>query len=81
MASQKPQAVASTQEMANGTHERESDFHATLLAMAGHDLRQPLQVILSSLSKLARCNMQDPALECIHHSEMRSDGWLNISII
>ena len=31
-----------------------SDFAATLLAMAGHDLRQPLQVITSAHDVLAR---------------------------
>jgi signal transduction histidine kinase len=32
----------------------DSDFSATLLAMAGHDLRQPLQVITSAHDVLAR---------------------------
>jgi signal transduction histidine kinase len=31
-----------------GAAGRENDFSATLLAMAGHDLRQPLQVITSA---------------------------------
>ncbi len=31
-----------------------NDFHAVLLAMAGHDLRQPLQVMLSSYDWLSR---------------------------
>src|ERR1700730_12122439 len=31
-----------------------SDFSATLLAMAGHDLRQPLQVIVGAHDLLAR---------------------------
>jgi two-component system phosphate regulon sensor histidine kinase PhoR len=31
---------------------RASDFHAVLLGIAGHDLRQPLQVIRSSYEKL-----------------------------
>jgi signal transduction histidine kinase len=30
------------------------ELNAVLLAMAGHDLRQPLQVVLSALSLLAR---------------------------
>src|SRR6267154_1207640 len=37
----------------------DSDFSATLLAMAGHDLRQPLQVITSAHDVLAQtiaCN-------------------------
>jgi light-regulated signal transduction histidine kinase (bacteriophytochrome) len=28
--------------------QRANDFHAVLLAMAGHDLRQPLQVIMNA---------------------------------
>jgi signal transduction histidine kinase len=32
----------------NGFAQADSDFSATLLAMAGHDLRQPLQVITSA---------------------------------
>jgi signal transduction histidine kinase len=34
--------------------QRISDFHAALLAMAGHDLRQPLQVIASTHAWLSR---------------------------
>src|SRR5260370_22153671 len=34
--------------------EADSDFSATLLAMAGHDLRQPLQVITSAHDVLAQ---------------------------
>jgi signal transduction histidine kinase len=41
-----------------GRRERElqhaNDFHGVLLAMAGHDLRQPLQSIMSSYDWLAR---------------------------
>lgn len=33
---------------------RASEFHAVLLAMAGHDLRQPLHVIINTCSWLAR---------------------------
>ena len=46
------------------TLQRDAEFRATLLAMAGHDLRQPLQVISGILSWLARrrgiqpCEMQ-----------------------
>ena len=32
---------------------RSIDFHAVLLAMAGHDLRQHLQIILSSYGWLS----------------------------
>jgi signal transduction histidine kinase len=34
--------------------QRESDFHAVLLAMAGHDLRQPLQVMMNAYDWLSR---------------------------
>src|ERR1700724_2687331 len=37
----------------NGFAHADSDFSATLLAMAGHDLRQPLQVITSAHDVLA----------------------------
>jgi two-component system, OmpR family, phosphate regulon sensor histidine kinase PhoR len=47
-----------------------SDFHAVLLAMAGHDLRQPLQVILSALSWLARRHIQDQEHEYIERGEL-----------
>jgi signal transduction histidine kinase len=40
------------------------DFSATLLAMAGHDLRQPLQLIVGAHDKLARS---------LHGSEQRRD--------
>jgi signal transduction histidine kinase len=40
------------------------DFSATLLAMAGHDLRQPLQLIVFAHDKLARS---------LHGSEQRRD--------
>jgi two-component system phosphate regulon sensor histidine kinase PhoR len=32
---------------------RSAEFHAVLLAMAGHDLRQPLQIILSTFGSLS----------------------------
>jgi len=38
------------------THDlrRANEFHVALLAMAGHDLRQPLQVVISSYDWLSR---------------------------
>jgi two-component system phosphate regulon sensor histidine kinase PhoR len=36
-----------------------SDFSATLLAMAGHDLRQPLQVITNAHDALARSHVSE----------------------
>jgi two-component system, OmpR family, phosphate regulon sensor histidine kinase PhoR len=40
--------------MGGDADQADSDFAATLLAMAGHDLRQPLQVITSAHDVLAR---------------------------
>jgi signal transduction histidine kinase len=37
-----------------GASQRMSDFHEALLAMTGHDLRQPLQIILSANGWLER---------------------------
>ena len=34
--------------------QRANDFHALLLAVAGHDLRQPLQVIMNAYDWLSR---------------------------
>lgn len=47
---------ASSNEQKRREHELEkaNDFHSVLLAMAGHDLRQPLQTIMSSYDWLAR---------------------------
>jgi K+-sensing histidine kinase KdpD len=46
----KEKSASSAGEINRSALQRESDFHATLLAMAGHDLRQPLQVILGTYS-------------------------------
>jgi two-component system phosphate regulon sensor histidine kinase PhoR len=40
--------------LSHGTNRGGSDFSATLLAMAGHDLRQPLQLITSAHDVLAQ---------------------------
>jgi two-component system, OmpR family, phosphate regulon sensor histidine kinase PhoR len=40
--------------VSRGADQADSDFSATLLAMAGHDLRQPLQVITSAHDVLAQ---------------------------
>jgi hypothetical protein len=34
--------------------QRANDFHAVLLAVAGHDLREPLQVIMNAYDWLSR---------------------------
>jgi signal transduction histidine kinase len=41
-------------ERTDGPSQRMSDFHEALLAMTGHDLRQPLQIILSASGWLER---------------------------
>jgi two-component system, OmpR family, phosphate regulon sensor histidine kinase PhoR len=54
-------------------HERELrrsiDFYTVLLAMAGHDLRQHLQVILSSYSWLSARATSDPERQRIAHGQ------------
>jgi hypothetical protein len=47
----------------------ESDFQGALLAMAGHDLRQPLQVISSTFGWLARHFTHPSELTCIRRGE------------
>jgi two-component system, OmpR family, phosphate regulon sensor histidine kinase PhoR len=47
-----------------------SDFNALLLAMAAHDLRQPLQVIMNSYARLARHNVDRPQRDYIAHGEL-----------
>jgi len=47
----------------DGFAEADDDFCATLLAMAGHDLRQPLQVITSAHDALARILHSDKQRE------------------
>src|SRR6266481_10138015 len=44
---------------------RSAEFHAVLLAMAGHDLRQHLQIILSSYGWLSARATSDPERERI----------------
>ena len=46
-----------------------SDFSATLLAMAGHDLRQPLQLITSAHDVLARSLSSDEQREQLTRAE------------
>jgi two-component system, OmpR family, phosphate regulon sensor histidine kinase PhoR len=46
------------------------EFNAVLLAMAGHDLRQPLQVVLSAFSLLARYHPEGRGREFIEHGEL-----------
>jgi two-component system phosphate regulon sensor histidine kinase PhoR len=46
------------------------DFNALLLAMAAHDLRQPLQVIMNSYARLARHNVDQRQRDYITHGEL-----------
>jgi signal transduction histidine kinase len=50
--------------------QRASEFNAVLLAMAGHDLRQPLQTILDSFSLLERGCLADREREYIKRGEL-----------
>ena len=48
---------------------RSIDFHAVLLAMAGHDLRQHLQIILNSYGWLSARATSDPERERIERGQ------------
>jgi len=50
--------------MSKNAHPGKADFLATLLAMAGHDLRQPLQMITSAHDVLGRI---------VHNDEQREE--------
>jgi two-component system phosphate regulon sensor histidine kinase PhoR len=52
---------------------RAVDFYATVLAMASHDLRQPLQVIVSAHELLARRLTARPEREHLERSEQASN--------
>jgi signal transduction histidine kinase len=49
--------------------QRALDFHTVLLAMAGHDLRQPLQVMQASVARLVRRLGTDSECEQVRRSE------------
>jgi signal transduction histidine kinase len=49
---------------------RNLDFPAVLLAMAGHDLRQPLQVIMATYSWLGRQHTKQPDRKYIERGEL-----------
>jgi two-component system phosphate regulon sensor histidine kinase PhoR len=51
------------------TDQADSDFSATLLAMAGHDLRQPLQVITSAHDVLAPTLASEEQYEELRRAE------------
>lgn len=56
----------------------DSDFSATLLAMAGHDLRQPLQVITSAHDVLARSLASDEQREELMRAESATEQLANM---
>jgi signal transduction histidine kinase len=56
----------------DGDH-ADSDFSATLLAMAGHDLRQPLQVITGAHDVLARSLASDEQREELMRAESATE--------
>ena len=51
---------------------RTDDFYETILAMASHDLRQPLQLIISAQELLARRLTASPEREHLERSERAS---------
>jgi len=60
--------------------QRTADFPAVLLAMAGHDLRQPLQIIQSSHDLLGigvRTQSEQDLLQTGQHAIDRLNGQLN----
>jgi signal transduction histidine kinase len=50
--------------------DRSAAFCAVLLAMAGHDLRQPLQVIMNNHTRLVNRLNSGPDLECLRRDEL-----------
>src|ERR1700730_5462486 len=55
--------------MSRAARQPASDFSATLLAMAGHDLRQPLQVITSAHDVLAQTLASEEQREELSQAE------------
>ena len=56
---------------------RADDFYETVLAMASHDLRQPLQLIISAQELLARRVAASPEREHLECSNAQAHNWLN----
>lgn len=59
------QASSNEQERREHELEQANDFYGVLLAMAGHDLRQPLQSIMSAHEQLARLPHTAFGYECL----------------
>ena len=62
------QSVGNDEQVTNDLR-RANEFHVALLAMAGHDLRQPLQVIISSYELLSQRVDKDLARECLDRGQ------------
>ena len=60
--------------------QRTTDFQAVLLAMAGHDLRQPLQIIQSSTNSSASASGRDPSKICSGRVKTQSIASVGSSI-
>jgi len=59
------QASSNEQERRKHELEQANDFYGVLLAMAGHDLRQPLQIIMSAHQRLAGLPHTAFGYECL----------------
>jgi signal transduction histidine kinase len=64
--------IESTAIQGAGDFLRTDDFYETVLAMASHDLRQPLQLIISAQELLARRLTTSPEREHLERSERAS---------
>ena len=62
----------STETQGTGDLLRTDDFYETVLVMASHDLRQPLQLIISAQELLARRLTASPEREHLERSERAS---------
>jgi signal transduction histidine kinase len=68
MSVRESQSVGNDEQVTNDLR-RASEFHVALLAMAGHDLRQPLQVISSSYELLSQRVDKDLAREYLDRGQ------------
>jgi two-component system, OmpR family, phosphate regulon sensor histidine kinase PhoR len=62
------QARSNDRERRERELERANDFYCVLLGMAGHDLRQPLQMIMSAHERLTRLPHTNFGHECLRRS-------------
>jgi two-component system, OmpR family, phosphate regulon sensor histidine kinase PhoR len=68
MSVRESQSVGNDEQVTNDLR-RANEFHVALLAMAGHDLRQPLQVLLSSYDWLSQRVDKDLAWEYLDRGQ------------